>query len=88
MSDAPDPYPESTKLHEIAHLSQACGEFIDWLASEHGIQLCEIPKGYSDTWFPSHRSLHGLLAEHFEIDMNKVDAERRAMITALRAANT
>ena len=30
-------YPEHEKLHQVAALSQACGEFVDWLESEKKI---------------------------------------------------
>ena len=72
-------YPESAKLSAVMKRSQACGEFIDWLAENHGIELSD---GHGR---PVRRPVRDLLAEFFEIDQAKVEAERRAMLDELSA---
>lgn len=37
-------------------------------------------------WVPTHRTITSILAEYFEIDLNKLDDEKRAMLAAMRAA--
>lgn len=84
MSD--DPYPEHTKLKQIAHLSQACGEFIDWLEGQ-GISLCRVDEDVSRHYWPIHTSTTRLLADHFGIDLDQIEVEKRQMIEAMREAN-
>jgi hypothetical protein len=87
VSDTPDLYPEHTKLRAISDQSQACMDFIEWLGEEYEIVLCEIPEDYERTYFPIMRSLTKLLAEHFDIDLDKIETEKRAMLAAMREAN-
>ena len=68
-------YPECEKLAEIAPLSQQMGEFLD----ENRYTICFWDEIHSRYW-PVNKSLQDILAEHFEIDMNKVEEERRAML--------
>lgn len=79
----PDLYPEHTKLRAISDQSQACYDFIDWLGSEKGYRLCYVPQR-SGTYEPVQHSMRGLLAEFFEIDVDKIETEKRAMIAQLR----
>lgn len=84
-AQAPDErWPEHIKLTAISDQSQACYDFIDWLETEKGYRLCYVPRN-SNTHEPIQHSMRGLLAEFFEIDMDKVEAEKRAMIEALRS---
>lgn len=92
-------YPEHEKLHVIADKSQACGEFFDWL-QEQGLQLCEIHShsecsrdkdGYGwdcglerGSYVPIHRPIVKLLAEFFDIDQDRLEAEKQAMLDKLR----
>ena len=78
-------YPEHDKLSAIKDQSQACGEFLEWLGSQ-GILLCSIPPDYDHTWLPIHRNVQDLLAEFFEIDLDKIEVEKRQMLDQLRAA--
>ena len=80
MSD----YPEHDKLHAVVEQTQAIGEFVEWLEGK-GIFLARYVEGSN---YP--RSVHGfrdLLAEWAGIDQNKLEAEKRQMLTAQRAAN-
>lgn len=40
-----------------------------------------------EDWVPDGRSIQTLLAEFFEIDQDKIEAEKRAMLDGLREAN-
>lgn len=71
-------YPEHEKLKEIQPKSQAIHEFIDWVSTEHGIELS------SDHRMPR---LTNLVAEFFDIDLNKINAEKDAMVEEMRRHN-
>ena len=77
-------YPEHEKLKVVSDESQAVGEFVDWLGNERGIFLAE-QKGFE--FFPMSVSIQSLLSEFFEIDMNKIEAEKRQMLDELRNAS-
>ena len=72
-------YPECDKIVAVHDQSQKLGEFLDWLR-EQGWELCEI---WDDGWYPIHKPAEQLLAEFFGIDLNKVEAERRALLEAI-----
>lgn len=85
-------YPEHDKLRAVQEQSQAIGEFLDLWCPEQGLVLCELVhrgrtgEGY-DEYVPARRNLQALLAEHFEIDLDVLEAEKEAMLVALRAVN-
>lgn len=92
-------YPEHEKLHKVKDESQAIGEFLDRftyrgqgvvLASYHthgehctekGRKVCGFRQ---DELYPILGNINSLLAEHFGIDLNKLDDEKRAMLEELR----
>lgn len=92
----PSPYPECEKLHKVSHISQQIGEFLDWLREQH-ITLCRwqdtirhsdefgdyTPQGY----YMANDRTEKLLADFFEIDLDKVEEERLAMLKKLRGRN-
>jgi hypothetical protein len=65
-----DPYPQHTALLAVANLSQAQGEFVGWL----------VQHGYADLF----GNVTDLLAEFHGIDMAALEAEKRAMLAAIR----
>lgn len=81
-------YPEHDKLLVIKDKSQAIGEFMEWCADE-GLHLAE--------WWESHsytgcmqitlRGTTGLVAEFYDIDLNVLEAEKRAMLNEQRRLN-
>lgn len=75
------PTPECDKLVAVAGESQKLGEFLDWVLERY--TLCDRD-GESDFLYPAHININSLLADYFEIDMNKVDAERSALLEAIR----
>jgi hypothetical protein len=80
--DGPD-YPEHAKLKAVVPLSQAIGAFLDWLQGEHRVVLCRY-RDDGDTLRPTYESIETMLAAHFEIDLKKLEAEKVAMLEALR----
>lgn len=81
-------YPEHAKLAAISDESQVVGEFVDWMTTR-GVVLAQYVKDdmgherLSPNWIP----LMNLLAEFFDIDQNKIEREKRAMLEAQRALN-
>ncbi len=65
--------------------SQVIGEFIDWLSSK-GMTICSPTGGLKGTLFhPVGTPTEELLAQHFGIDLQAAEAERRAILADLRA---
>lgn len=80
--------PECKKLSAVRDESHKIGEFIDWL-HEQGIQLCEW-MDYEDApaqYAPTTQTSEKLLAKYFDIDLNKVERERRAILEYLGTQN-
>ncbi len=75
--------PECDKMRAISHLSQTCGEFVDWLDVRKDFTLCAWDHE-NGCHYPAAPSLPSLLAEFFEIDLRKVDAEQREILRQLR----
>lgn len=90
--------PECERLHEVSPFSQKIGEFLEWLQSEKGIVLgtyhehdenCYGSDSYRicglcrDELYPTRLSIEQVLAEFFEIDLTKVENERRALLESL-----
>lgn len=89
MSD----YPEHEKLKAVQVESQAIGEFIEEWCSQRGYALCQLVDSGKRTGFGAEvvmeytpvANVVGLLAEFFGIDQDKIEAEKRAMLGAMRA---
>jgi hypothetical protein len=80
-------YPEHEKLKALNGANQIVGDFIGWLSAQ-GIVLASYGKGsYDDELFPTHKSRDDLLAEHFGIDRNVLEQEKRAMLGEMRKMN-
>lgn len=75
--------PECEKLKAVSARSQEIGEFIDWLSTK-GFCLAS----YRDNELcASHLGIEQLLAGFFEINLNKVEKERRQLLDWLRFRN-
>lgn len=75
MSD----YPEHEKMHEVADESQAIGEFIEFSP----YRLCEWNERHQE-FIPVSKPINEILADYFEIDLNKIETEKRAMLAEMR----
>ncbi len=92
--------PELDKLHAVKDKSQACGEFVEWL-KEHKIVLAKIHEHTDHCYEDGDRvcgaskdelvldmtRLEKHLANFFEIDLDKVEAEKRALLDEIRKVN-
>jgi hypothetical protein len=79
-------YPEHDKLHAVKDQSQAIGSFLDWLQNERKPRTVLAIHEW-DEWVPTNERIEALLAEYFEIDLKKLEEEKRAMLDELRKAN-
>ena len=81
-------YPEHEKLQKIADKSQEVGGFIDWLQSEKGVVFCiEEQKNHGVELRPFHISIEKSLAEYFEIDLEKIQTEKKEILDDIQELN-
>jgi hypothetical protein len=93
--------PELDKMRAVSEQSQAIGEFLDmseyvlaqWVdcTSEFHEELGDQGSYYT-CWeahhlVEVHQSIEEILADYFEIDLKKVESERREIIAALRSSS-
>lgn len=76
-------FPEHKKLKEIRPYSQNIHEFMVWL-NDKGIQLARY--GSFDRLHPVY-GVDKLVAEFFEIDLDKLENEKQQMIDMIRRQN-
>lgn len=83
-------YPEHDKLSLISDESQAVGSFLDTCP----YTLCEWKEASEDPddewdggYLPVPLAIERILAKHYGIDLDLIDAEKRAMLDAIRATN-
>jgi len=90
-------YPECEKLNGVSAFSQKIGEFLDWLEQELSCSICtahsiddmdeDDPTDYGDleeVYLPVLSRKEKLLAKFFNIDLNKIEKERRQMLGELQ----
>lgn len=73
---------ECEKISAVKEQSQICGSFLEWL-QEKGVVLASYHE-HDDELYPYRYSIETLLAEFFEIDLEKVEEETRAILEKLR----
>ena len=91
--------PELDKMSEVRERSQTVGAFVDWLRDEKNVTLCESHQHSefcensdedieceleADEYVPFSFRIEELLAEYFDIDLVKVETERRKILESLR----
>ena len=92
--------PELDKLMKVTEFSQPLGEFMTWLRDQ-GVHLRrwmeddeqvvmryrsrQDDPGGQGFWADDPRSTEQLLADYFQIDLVKAEAERRALLEYMRA---
>ena len=78
--------PHLNRMVEVHAESQAIGEFLEWLGKQR-IDLCSVISGSGhDRWAPITDGTEKLLARYFDIDLDAVENERRALLAAHSAA--
>lgn len=87
MSDYPAT-PELDKQHKIIEAGGpgAIGEFLDWLDGQDIFLACYSGYG-SDLVHYQRRNRLRLIADFYGIDLDKVEAERLAVLEHVRAEN-
>lgn len=73
-------YPQHEKLNTVKDQSQAIGDFLEWLHSEKGIILASYGNSNMNWLAPNGTAKDRLLAEYFEIDIDELESEKRAML--------
>lgn len=74
--------PELEKMAAVSAKSQVIGEFIEWLTGPRKVTLSVW--GRNDMLMPCHESVERLLAGFFEIDLVKVEREKRMILENIR----
>jgi hypothetical protein len=82
-------YAEHERLALVSEKSQAIGEFLDWLQQDRKLVLAEWVKRphLDEKLIPFYLPVQKLLAEYFEIDLDKLEHEKREMLAELRKAH-
>lgn len=77
--------PECEKLSDVSKASNEIGEFMDWMIDNTEFRICEFAEDeYTSS---SHWQREKLLTGYFNIDMDKVEQERRTLLEWLREQN-
>jgi hypothetical protein len=82
---SPDPYPECTRLNAYADEQNTIIEFLEW-CEQQGIHLARYVRptdALFESLVPVPQSFSTLLAEYNDIDLAKVDRERRELLKTL-----
>ena len=79
-------YPECEKLAGVSPQSNVVGEFLDWLSHKKEYTICGFYSEEPDEgeYHPIDLNIEQLLAEFFEVDLNKVEEERRQILDDIR----
>lgn len=91
MTDAKEQYPEHEKLKAVSDKSQEIGQFLDWMRDEKGYQFGFL--GDADSGedpgriYPTYLDVTRVLADYFDIDLKKIEQEKREMLKSIRSAD-
>lgn len=88
--------PELNRMKAVQSQSQAIGAFIEWLGNNK-LTICQHDDGnwhYTETgekdyrnlegYYPDRRNIERILADYFEIDLDKVEKEKSALLDDFR----
>lgn len=80
--------PELDKMLAVKDESQKIGEFLEWLGQE-SLLICGFDESGCDECgnqlYPTRSTREQLLADYFEIDLNKCEQERQQLLANLRS---
>ena len=79
-------YPEHEKLKKVQDESQAIGEFLEWVNYEKRYSFCYVDRK-TEQWYPILETKEQLLAEFYDINLDAIEKEKRAMLEEMRQAN-
>lgn len=80
-------YPECEKLGRVHEQIVTITQFMEWLSSEH-VMLGKYLADWAESFQPISENTDQLLYRYFEIDPQKLEQERRAMLEKLRKDQT
>lgn len=87
MSD----YPEHDKMALVKDQSQAIGQFLDLAPYDLGEYVpCanwHLDEGHCSAgahFTPASKSIVQILADYFDIDLTKIESEKRAMLASIK----
>jgi hypothetical protein len=83
MSKQPE-CPECEKLAKISEESNKIGDFLEELNRKY--YICEFDES-DEVYYPVRKSINDYLAEYYDIDLDKVEDERRALLKWLQEQN-
>ena len=75
-------YPEHEKLSAVSAISQAQGDFVEFLR-ERGYVLCCLDEE-SGNYYPTPLRIQTVLADFHEISETKLEQEKQQMLATLR----
>lgn len=78
--------PEHNKVKEVQPYSQKIHEFFDWLQSEKGMFLSTFNEE-EEVNNTVYTPVTMLVAEFFEIDLNKLEKEKEQILELIRKTN-
>jgi hypothetical protein len=79
-------YSECEKVRASRDEKLTIEEFLDW-AQKRGIELCTPMPGGGGRFYPMSRTREMVLMDYFEIDLKKLEEERRAILEEQRKLN-
>lgn len=78
-------WPEHARMKEVQEDSHKLGEFLEWLLTRYELAHWEqIEEFDEERLFPVYPNIQGLLAEYFDIDLKKIEAEKDDMLEMIR----
>lgn len=86
-----DRYPEHMKQKAIQDKADAIGDFLEWLEHEGNVTVCgynPAAEEWAPMWLPTkwRGGIEKMLAAYFDIDLAKLEEERRDMLARLRGS--
>lgn len=78
-------YPEHDKMQKVQPAAQVIGQFMEWLLEGTPYLIAEHDS--NGRLEPVAVNFETLLYRYFEIDRDKIDAEKQQMLDDVRAAN-
>lgn len=73
---------ELEKIGKVKDKSHCIGEFLEWLQEKRYFIACYSPDGTE--LIPTHKSIEKWLADYFQIDLTKVEKEKREILKSLQ----
>ena len=81
-------YPEHEKLSSVKDFSAETGAFLDWLTNEQQVSLMKYDPSYHGKhgggWRHETRNIEQLLASYYEIDLGRLEKEKRQLLEEIR----